>query len=198
MDCWPSILLSNFYQYLNLIIFKMAESPSKIQVDKGGNPREGITPEDIAQAIKDIVQWLTVNVPGYSPNPPADPAFIETIPEALFALREAFGQHNGGVLLNETFSTLPSGDMTAETEVCAVSAHWQNGFYPIAKNSMGELYISKVETGADCGVLMWTHDNGVEEQVSETLASFIETTRNKLLTGKYEYIDEDLGLCENA
>lgn len=173
-------------------------SPSKIEVAPGGNPREGITTEDIAQAIKDIVAWLSTNVLGYSANPPADPAFIETIPEALFALREAFGQTNGGLLLNETFSTLSSGDMTSETEVCAVSAHWSNGFYPIAKNSMGELLVSKVENGVDTGLLWWTHDNGVEEQVSETLASFIETIRNKLLTGKYEYIDEDLGLCEKV
>ena len=173
-------------------------SPKKIVVDHGGNPREGITAEDITQAIKDIVQWLSLNVPGYSPNPPADPAFISAIPEALFALREAFSQTNGGLLLNETFSTLSSGDMTSETEVCAVSAHWSNGFYPIAKNSMGELLISKVENGVDTGLLMWSHDNGVEEQVSETLAGFIETTRNKLCSGKFEYIDEDLGLCEKV
>jgi len=33
----------------------MAESPKKIVVDHGGNAREGIAPEDISQAIKDIV-----------------------------------------------------------------------------------------------------------------------------------------------
>jgi hypothetical protein len=92
------------------------------------------------------------------------------IPNGLFGLAEMYGIHDGGILLNETFRTMTLAELAAELEVCRVSAHWNTEFFPFAKSGLGELLIAQCTSGADAGVLHWTHDEGVEEKVADSVA----------------------------
>jgi hypothetical protein len=162
----------------------------KFVVESGPVPRgNSISDDEISQAIRDILSWLSSNIPSFSPNGPAlaSPLHSSTLNKLL-------GIHNGNIQLHDTFKTLSLDEISSSNEECKVSIYWDNSYIPIAKNIDGEYLVLDLANNEK--VLQWSLDEGVVEQVAESLGLYLENLRNDMLSGKLIYMDDDMGLVE--
>ncbi|CAG9327274.1 unnamed protein product [Blepharisma stoltei] len=168
------------------------EANKKFVVDKGHSRGTQISSEEIDQALRDILAWLSTNVPNFSPPGPSNR--INQLQNPPLALLKMLQSHNGGIQLQETFITISVEEILDAIEVGRVSIYWKNGYFPFARNIDGEFLV----VDGEGGVFHWNLDIGIVEQVGESLALFLETLRNNMLSRKYQYLDEDCGLVESV
>lgn len=162
----------------------------KFVVESGPVPRgNSISEDEISQAIRDILSWLSSNIPSFSPNGPASAS-----PMSSFTLNKLLCIHNGNIQLHDTFKTLSLDEISSYNEECKVSIYWDNSYIPIAKNIDGEYLVLDLANNEK--VLQWSLDEGVVEQVAESLGLYLENLRNDMLSGKLIYMDDDMGLVE--
>jgi hypothetical protein len=154
-----------------------------------GNPRgEHIAPEETLQALRDILSWEQAHIPGF-----ISPQNACIIPPELSSLSPLLSLCNGGMQLQETFKTVSIPEILEFIDICSVSIYWKASYVPFASNAEGEFLMLDENTG---DVVQWNLDIGVVDQLSRSLASFIENLRNNLLSRKLEYLGSDCGLIE--
>ena len=169
------------------------EPNRKFIVESGPIPRgNSISDDEISQAILDILSWLSSNIPNFCPNSAA--SVSQTSSYNSSTLSKLLTIHNGNIQLHDTFKTLSLQEISNSLEECKVSIYWDNSYIPIAKNIDGEYLI--IDLAHSEKVLQWSLDEGVVEQVSESLGLYLETLRNDMLSSKLIYMDEDMGLVE--
>ncbi|OMJ82257.1 hypothetical protein SteCoe_17103 [Stentor coeruleus] len=168
------------------------EGNKKFVVDQGGSARgENISPEEVNQAVKDIVNWQKTGIPGFVPT-----QGLNEVPENMHrTVSLMLKQHNGGIHLQETFITLSLNGIRESNELCRVSIYWNANYIPFARNSEGEYLIVNMEVGE---VLQWNLDSGVVDQLCKSLELYLETFRNNLLCRKLQYLGPDCGLIESV
>jgi len=168
------------------------ESEKKFKVDIG-NPRgDNITESEVEQAIRDILNWVSSNVPNFSPSEGTSDSLVANAP---FALKKLFEIHDGGVPLQDTFRTIPVQQIKQAVEAGEVSINWKVSYLPFARNNEGEFLVADLSTGE---VLEWSIDYGVGEQLAQSMGLYLENIRNNMLSHKYQYIDEDVGIIEGV
>jgi hypothetical protein len=164
------------------------EPNKKIAVAHSNSRGDKITREEVVQALRDIVNWVRENVPGYTSN-----SGISELPDGFHPiLGLILNFQNGGIQLHETFITLSLGQTLESIELCKVSIYWKSTYTPFARNNDGEFLM--VETEGQ--VVQWNLDIGVVEQISKNLETYLENLRNNMLMRKYQYLDPDCGLID--
>jgi hypothetical protein len=168
------------------------ERSKKFVADQGGSARgENISPEEVLQAVKDIVNWEKTGIPAFVPSPG-----LTELPDNLnSSISLMLRLHNGGIHLPETFITLSLNDIRQLSDHHRSSSHWNPNYQAFARNSEGDYYLVNIENAE---VIQWNPDLGIVGQVCKSLELFIETFRNNLLCRKLQYLGPDCGLIESV
>jgi hypothetical protein len=70
-----------------------------------------------------------------------------------------------------------------------------DNYIAFAANLDGDLFVCEAEE--DGAVYEWD-DEGKGRMLAKSFLAYIEKYRNELLANKFEYLDEDSGLCEKS
>jgi len=164
-----------------------------VTVAEEGNRRSG-GPDlsEIRQCVVDIKSWFSrsgcESIEGCTS---ADLQRLEKtidleIPRALNAL---LSEANGGLWImdKQSFDALRIAEVYAERES---SKTWKRDYVPFAGNDdLSALLIVDAST-AEAAVYEWDSDEDcLGDSVASSFGTFIETYRNDLLSGQFEYLD---------
>ena len=175
-----------------------ASGGSKIVVAESGNKRKTITPEDAQQCIKDLSGWFQTNATDYFNSklkdcqgaPAADVAkTLDEFGAGTCLLGVALQKYNGNLQYQDTFVGLTL------SEISGHAALKDKGVVPFAKDIDGTLLCVQIQGGKE-SVITWDSDESAPEQdFKMSYGEYIESIREKLLTGKLMY-EDGLGLVQ--
>ena len=173
---------------------------SKIVVAESGNKRKTISAEDVEQCIKDIAGWYQTKAENYYTNklktcagaPPEEvKAVLGEFSAADSHLSVQLTKYNGGFQYLDTYVGLTLDEIRKHGGELGLL---EKKIVPFAKDIDGTLQCLQITDGGKESVISWDcESNAVQEDLKVTYAEYIESIREKLLTGKLEY-EEDLGL----
>ena len=177
-----------------------ASGGSKIVVAESGNKRKAITAEDVQQCIKDLSGWFQTNAAEYYNSQLKN---CQGAPEADVA--KALGEFGAGssmlgVALQKYNGCLQYQDTYVGLTLSEISGHAglkDKSVVPFAKDIDGTLLCVQIKDGKE-SVITWDSDESAPEQdFKVSYGEYIESIREKLLTGKLIY-EDGLGLVQTT
>ena len=173
---------------------------SRIVVAESGNKRQTITAEDVEQCIKDIAGWYETKAQSYYSNKlqscsgaPGEEvlAILAEFNAVDCHLGVQLRKYNGGFQYLDTYVGLTVDEIRKHgTELGLI----EKRIVPFAKDIEGTLQCVRIQEDGKESVVVWDCESQeVQEDLKVTYAEYIESIRERLLTGKLEY-EEDLGL----
>ncbi|KAL4110815.1 hypothetical protein PRIC1_002502 [Phytophthora ramorum] len=171
---------------------------SGVQVVAEGNPRKGAMDVDERdQCIRDIVSWFQRKADLESAvEKNADIEALEKtlgmeIPEEL---RSLLTTQSGGIWFDE-YKSLSADDIINKAETLASVKGWKSSLIPFAANVDGAALVT--DTSSRNAVFEFGEDGKGDRLLAATLLEYLETYRNRLLSGKFDFV-EDVGLVERS
>ncbi|KAG7401825.1 hypothetical protein PHYBOEH_010288 [Phytophthora boehmeriae] len=194
---------------------------SGVHVVADGNPRKGAMDEDEGeQCIHDIVSWFqrkanleknaeknagTGSIIGQRPvNEHRVTLLLHSVDiEALEktlgmeipgALRSLLTTQSGGIWFDE-YKSLTADGIINTAETLASVKGWDSALAPFAANVDGAALVTDAKSGD--AVFEFSEDGKSDRPLAPTLWEYIEKYRNRLLSGKFDFV-EDVGLVERS
>lgn len=151
---------------------------------------------EISQSVLDIKAFFTRHGASKLFGGPATSPDIQRLEKTIdnqlpFALNVLLGEVNGGLYFMERkqYNTEEIKDKVGDLES---SKKWKNGLVPFCGDDSSMLVI---DTTAGDAVFEYDLDDGLGDQVAPNFVRYLETYRNDLLSGHFEYL-EDCGVIE--
>lgn len=180
----------------------MTSGGKYVEVVEDGNRRVGeMTPSELRQCILDIKSWFQRNIKENGAEPlckGADDVDFQRcektmdceLPDALKTLLE---EVNGGLYYMDK-AQITVGEIGGIVAKLEGSRAWSAGLVPIYGDPSDSMLV--IDTKRNNEVLEWDED-GVGDKVANNLIRFLESYRNDLLGGGYEFV-ADLGVIEKS
>ncbi len=151
---------------------------------------------EISQSVLDIKAFFTRHGAskqlGNGASSPDIQRLEKTIDNQLpFALNVLLGEVNGGLFFMERkqYNTEEIKDKVGDLEG---TKKWKNGLIPFCGDDSTMLVI---DTTVGDAVFEYDMDDGLGDQLANNFVRFLETYRNDLLSGHFEFL-EDCGVIE--
>jgi len=154
----------------------------KIEVAEEGNRREGeMTTAEMRQCAKDIVAWFRQHAALEAKG--ADPSVLDELGKKRdlpLALEELYREAQSGLWFEGYQLIHPQsvGKMLAEVDA---------PYVPFASDIDDALLVAD----GDGAVYEWELGEGRGDRVAASCADYLEAYRNKLLEGRFEYMEDD-------
>eukprot|EP01036_Dinobryon_divergens_P027036 gene27036-35745_t len=171
-----------------------------IRVAEEGNKRVGdMSAPEITQCVVDIKNWfLRTKCAKYIGNSGSAVADLQRLEKTLdarlpAALKVLLTEVDGGVYFMEKkqLSCRMIADLLPKLEDLNPKLWPRERFIPFCGNEEALLAID-LKTDA---VVEWDSDDGVGDTVADNVVQFLESYRNSLLSGRFEFL-EDIGVIE--
>ncbi len=155
-----------------------------------------MTVDEIEQCVLDIKSWFSRTKCRNDINHPAKPADIQRLEKTIDislprALKILLSEADGGMYFMDK-KQLGVSEIQAFIQEKETSRKWADSFLPFCGDDSGALVI---DTKADNAVFEWDFDDGLGNEVASNLVRYLESYRNDLLGGHFEYVD-GLGVIE--
>lgn len=176
-----------------------------VVVAEEGNKRAGgPSKSELRQVVLDIKSWFERQDPNFKCGSPMTDVDFQRMGKAVdaqfpAALDTLLSEVNGGLWLEDK-KTMTSDEIIAAVQSNESSKRpgWKASHIPFACDDVPSIYLI-VDTATERGeVYEYDIDDGMEEDspvVAPALDAFLETYRDGLLNGMFEYI-EDCGVTE--
>mmetsp|Transcript_20437 Transcript_20437/g.18571 ORF Transcript_20437/g.18571 Transcript_20437/m.18571 type:complete len:179 (+) Transcript_20437:3-539(+) len=170
-------------------------------VAEEGNRRIGeMSNDEIKQCIIDIKSWFN----RYNKKNTINNQIIAATSVDFQRLSKAIDTtipNSFKILLSEADSEiylldkklLSSNEIIEFSNQASSLTTWNNDFIPIC----GDISSAFIINGRTNKVYEWDEDNGVGDLLASTFSEYLETYRNMLLSGKYEYVSS-VGVIEKC
>jgi len=161
----------------------------KIEVAEEGNKRRGeMSPAEVRQCSKDIVEWFRKHADLDAVGTPSDDVDRMAKRRALpLALEELYLSAKDGIWFEdkELIALQACGKLLGEID---------EPYFPFARDVDDNMLVVDCKNEA---VYEWDLADGRGDEVERSITDYLEGYRNKLLENKYEYMDGD-GCIEKA
>lgn len=161
-----------------------------VTVAEEGNRRVGGPDSaEVSQCVLDIKSWFSRSGEWSDEGNTCASADFQRLektidlqlPKSLEALLK---EADGGLwfMEKESFNAKKIAEVHSENED---SKMWKRGYLPFAGDDSTLLIIDTTDADA---VLEWEIDDGVGDKVSSSLGAYLESYRDQLLSGQFEYL----------
>jgi len=146
---------------------------------------------EISQCVLDIKSWFDRTKAKKNINGPATTVDLQRLEKSIDiplppALKIMLQEVNGGMYFLDK-KQLSSEEIRELVSECDGLKTWTNGLVPFAGDSSSMLVVDTTGRGE---VYEWDSDDGLGDRLASNMSRFLETYRNELLAGRYEYLDE--------
>ena len=162
-----------------------------------GNARKGdMTTEELTQCILDIKSWFSRNGCDVERKGCASSADFQRMQKAAGDIPEGLqtllSESNGGLYFEDK-AALSSDEVISLISDVESNEKWNTYLFPFCGDSTGLVAIN-VKSGK---VVEWDEDDGTGDYLADTFNEYLETYRNALLGGKFEFV-RDVGAIEKV
>ena len=157
--------------------------PSGVTVAEEGNKRKGaMTPAEMRQCAKDIVDWFRKHAELDAVGTDADEVDRISRQRPLpLALEELYNAARSGIWFGDKqlIGLQSCGKLLGEVD---------KPFFPFARDVDDGMLVVDCDSEA---VYEWDLADGRGDKVDGSVSDYLEDYRNKLLEGKFEYMEDD-------
>ena len=166
-------------------------------VAEEGNARVGdMTKEELTQCVLDIKSWFARNGCDVERKACASSADFQRLQKAIgdvpLGLQLLLSESNGGLYFEDK-AALSAEEMISLVNEVESHDKWNNYLFPFCGDAGGMLAIN-VKSGK---VVEWDEDDGSGDVLADTFNEYLESYRNSLLGGKFEFV-KDVGAIEKV
>ncbi|RYH23195.1 SMI1/KNR4 family protein [archaeon] len=152
--------------------------------------------DETSQCVLDIKAWFMRTRCRDDINSPASSADIQRFEKTIDvslpkAIKTLLLEADGGMFFMDK-KQLSLTEMQEFIENHEKSRKWRNGLVPLCGDDSGALVVDTENRNA---VSEWDADDGLGDEVSSNIVRYLESYRNDLLSGHFEYVD-GLGVIE--
>jgi hypothetical protein len=151
---------------------------------------------EINQAVTDIKGWFDRTKCKKHMNGPASNADMQRLEKGIDArlpdaLKSILFEVNGGMYFMDK-KQLSAEEIREIVSSNERNSTWREGLIPFCGDESSLLVIDSKRSDE---IREWDADDGVGDRVSDNLTRYLESYRNDLLSGHFEYLD-DIGVVE--
>ena len=162
-----------------------------VTVAEEGNRRiGGPDADEVTQCVLDIKSWFKRSGEWDEEGRACTSADLQRLektidlelPKALSALLK---EQDGGLWFmdKQSYSAARIAEVVSDNER---SKSWKRGLLPFAGD---DSCLQVIDTDSGGEVFEWEDETGLGDKLSASLGTFLETYRNQLLSGQFEYLD---------
>ena len=158
--------------------------------EEGNRRTGGPDADEVTQSVLDIKSWFSRTGDWRDAGKAATSADLQRLEKTIDleipkALSSLLTESDGGLWFMDKQSMGAEAVASTYSEN-ERSSEWRRGFVPFAGDDSSLLII---DTEGGNGVYEWDTDSGLGDKVAPSLGQFLETYRDQLLSGQFEYLD---------
>ena len=162
-----------------------------VTVAEEGNRRVGgPTVSEVGQSVLDVLSWFGRSSEWSGDGAKCTKADFQRLEKTMDmelpqSLKALLSEADGGLWFMDklSFTTQQIAETYADNEA---SRLWKGSYLPFAGDDSTLLV---VDTAAGDAVHEWDTDEGLGDRLADSLGAYLESYRDQLLSGQYEYLD---------